>query len=67
MAIVPTVDLVSAAEASVRLRITREQVIRRIQRGELAGVLREGRWLASLADVLRMEKARAVVTAGASR
>ena len=35
---------VPIAEAAVQLRLTREQVVRRIQRGELDGGIRRGRW-----------------------
>jgi hypothetical protein len=51
-------ELAPAAAVSVRLGLTREAVIRRIQRGEIGGVLLGGRWLANLADVQRLEKAR---------
>jgi hypothetical protein len=59
MAAISTNELVPAPEASLRLGISREQLIRRIQRGDIPGVLRGGRWLASLADVERLEKIQA--------
>lgn len=52
MAIVPSNGgMVPAAVASLKLRISREAVIRRIQRGQLDGVLQDGRWLVRLSEV----------------
>jgi len=43
--------LVPASEAALRLACTRETLIRRIQRGSVRGVFRDGRWFVDARDL----------------
>ncbi len=50
--------LISLSEASLRLEMNRERVLRRIQDGTLGGQLIAGRWHVSKADCARLLRER---------
>lgn len=52
---------IPVAEAAVRLGLTREQIIRLIQRRKLEGGLRGGRWFATAQSVEQLVRERALV------
>jgi hypothetical protein len=45
---------IPVTEGSLRLALSREQLIRRIQRGTVRGALRQGRWVVDARDVARL-------------
>ena len=51
-------DLIPATEGSLQLGVSRETLIRRIQRGQLRGVLRDGRWFVVARDVAKLARER---------
>lgn len=50
-----TCDLMSAAEAAVRLSVSRERIVRWIQSGTLSGECLAGRWFVRRKDIERMQ------------
>ena len=55
-------EFVPASDAATALRVSREQVVRRIQRGELAGEQLHGRWF-----IYRSALERAAADVGLTR
>lgn len=50
-------DRVPLSAAALRLRLNREQLIRRIQRGEIAGGQEGGKWFVERTEVERLQAA----------
>lgn len=58
-----TENSITATEAAVRIGISREAMVRKVQRGECRGEMLAGRWFVPVAEVDRLLDERPAKTA----